>query len=173
MKNFYQFSKCWKTKNSISTRGFLLMLIVFAIGASIAPAQTAKPQMKITIYLPSPDETVSDCGAVRAVTRKIAATRQTANAALQLLFAEPLAAEKSAGMQSLATLGDYYLAVSIKKGAATINFRNGAEKFLYVSGPICRQTQVLTAIEKTLLQFGSIKSVEYAIDNVIIEDWDA
>ena len=173
MKNFYQSGAVRQTKTSIFVRGFFLMLTAFAFSASVVPAQTAKPQMKITIYLPSPDETVSDCGAVRAATRKIAPTKQTANAALTLLFAEPLAAEKSAGVQSLATLGDYYVGVTIKKGTAIVNFRTGAEKFLFVSGPICRQTQVLTAIEKTLLQFASIKSVEYAIDNVIIEDWDA
>jgi Sporulation and spore germination len=173
MENVYRSLGVQKPKSSILLGCLSLLLIALVLSGNAVSAQTVKAKMKITIYLPSPDETTSDCGAVRALTRKIATTKQTADAALNLLFADPLAEEKSDGSQSLSPLRDFYVGVTIKKGAATVNFCSGAGKYLYVSGPICRQTRVLTAIEKTLLQFGSIKSVKYAIDGVIVEAWDA
>lgn len=114
-----------------------------------------------------------DCGAGLFFKRKITATKQTANAALKLLFAGPTAEEKAKGAGSLAPLGDYYLGVSIKKGVAIVNFRPGAEEHLHVNGAICQSEHVTTPIEKTLKQFTTIKSVEYAINGKIIEEWDA
>ena len=92
---------------------------------------------------------------------------------MRLLFAGPTAEEKAKGMESLSPLGAYYLGVSIKDGTAVVNFRRGAEKYLFVSGPVCQQERVLTPIVKTLKQFSTIRSVDFAINGKIIEEWDA
>ena len=76
-------------------------------------------------------------------------------------------------MEGLGPLGNYYRGVSIKDGVAVVNFRSGAEKHLHVLGPACRQEQVLTPIAETLKRFSTIKSVDYAINGKIIEEWDA
>lgn len=115
----------------------------------------------------------SDCAAGEWVKRKVPATKKTADAALRQVFAGPTAEERSRGLFDISTLGKYYIGVTIKKGTAIVNFKPGAEKFLYVSGPICQSTTWLAAMTKTLKQFPSVKQVEYAINGKIIEDWDA
>jgi hypothetical protein len=52
-------------------------------------------------------------------------------------------------------------------------FRSGAQKYLYVSGPACMTEKALAPIQKTLMQFKTVKSVKYAINGQIIKDWDA
>jgi spore germination protein GerM len=118
-------------------------------------------------------EWANDCGAGEFVSRKVPATKRPADAALRLLFAGPTSAEKAKGMESLPPLGKFYLGVSIRKGTAVVNFRSGAEEHLHVSGAACQQEQILTPIVKTLMQFNSIKTVEYAINGKIITEWDA
>jgi hypothetical protein len=42
-----------------------------------------------------------------------------------------------------------------------------------LQGTACEQEQILTPMDKTLKQFGTIKTVEYAINGKVIEEWDA
>ena len=161
---------------SILNRSFLLLLTLFIAGMSV-PARhvVAKDGLELKIFFTNPNlpDYANDCGAGEFVKRKVPSTKQVANAALKLVFAGPSAEEKAKGMQSVAPLGDYYLGVKIKNGVATVNFRRGAEKYLFVSGPICMQDTALAPISVTLKQFASVKSVDYAIEGKIIEDWDA
>lgn len=138
-------------------------------------AQRTRREIELQLFFSNPKhpDFETTCGAGEFVKRKTPATKRLADAALRLLFAGPTAEEKAKGMESLPPLGDYYLGVSIKKGVAIVNFRPGAEEHLRVSGPACMQEQVLTPIAKTLMQFGRIKSVDYAINGKIIEEWDA
>ncbi|MEP6849535.1 MAG: GerMN domain-containing protein, partial [Acidobacteriota bacterium] len=115
----------------------------------------------------------NDCDTGEFVTRKIPKTTKVADAALRQLFAGPTDAEKQKGMEGIASLGSYYIGVTIKNGKAIVNFKPGAEKYLYVDGPFCMQSGVLTPISKTLTQFSSVKDVDFAINGKIIEDWDA
>lgn len=146
-----------------------LMTVVCLLTASVAHA---KP-LNIKLFFFQPDATYSDCGAVGAANRKIPNTKQVARETLKLLFAGPTADEKAKGMQGIEKLGALFIDVKVKNHKAVVNFRSGAEEFLYVSGPICMSQTVLAPIEKTLLQFRNIKSVDYAIDGKIIEEWDA
>ena len=138
-------------------------------------AQGTRKEVELMVYFTNPNlpEWANTCGAGEFVKRKTLVTKRPADAALRLLFAGPTDAEKAKGMESLAPLGDYYLGVSIKRGVATVNFKPGAEKYLYVLGPNCRQEQVLTPIANTLKRFPSIKKVDYAINGKVIEEWDA
>lgn len=138
-------------------------------------AQPIRREVKVKLFFVNQNhpDWQNTCGGGEFVNRKIPATRRIADAALRLLFAGPTAEEKAKGMEGIAPLGDYYLGVSIKRGVAIVNFRPGAEEHLHTSGPVCMQEAVLTPINKTLTQFPTIKSVEYAINGKIIEEWDA
>ena len=158
----------------------IILLVFIQIAALSANSQTVSKktgsgrEISVKVYFTNSElpDYRDDCSAGGFVIRKIPETRQVANAALKLLFAGPTAKEKAKGVQSLAPLGRFYIGVSIKKGVAIVNFRSGAEKYLYVSGGLCEQARTLTPIAETLKQFSTIKSVEYAIEGKIIEDWD-
>lgn len=131
--------------------------------------------MEVLLYFTNPTlpEFANTCGAGEFVKRRVKPTKKLADAALRLLFAGPDVSEQAKGMEGLGPLGVYYRGVSIKDGVAVVNFRPGAEKYLHVSGPACGQEKVLTPIVKTLKSLSTIKSVDFAINGKIIEDWDA
>jgi hypothetical protein len=168
------FSRSSKLKSSAIALLFFQIISLSADGQT-SPGQTGGGrEMEIKLYFSNPKLPAyqDDCGAGEFVRRKIPATRQVADAVLRQLFAGPTAAEKARGMQGGAELGKYYLGVGIKNGTAVVNFRPGAEKYLYVTGGMCDQDRALTPLVKTLKQFGSVKRVAYAINGKIIEDWD-
>ena len=162
------------------SRKIFILFVFFQIATLPAFGQTVsqKPrsgrELSVRVYFTNPKLPGyrDDCGEGGFIIRKIPATKQIADAALKLLFAGPTDEERAKGLQSLAPLGDYYLGVSIKNGKAIVNFRSGAEKYLYVSGGLCEQARTLKPIAETLKQFSSVKSVDYAINGKIIEDWD-
>ena len=139
------------------------------------PAPVARRDIEVLVYFTNPKlpEWANTCGAGEFVKRRVKPTRKLADAALRLLFAGPNVSEQAKGMEGLGPLGKYYRGVSVKDGVAVVNFRRGAEKHLHVLGPACRQEQVLTPIVETLKRFSTIKSVNYAINGKIIEEWDA
>lgn len=139
------------------------------------PVPVVSWEIELWVYFTNPKlpEWAKTCGAGEFVVRKVAPTKRTAERALRLLFAGPTVAEQAKGMEGLGPLGDYYRGVSIKDGVAVVNFRRGAETHLHVSGPACAQEQVLTPIVKTLKRLSTIKSVDFAINGKIIEEWDA
>jgi hypothetical protein len=139
------------------------------------PVPEGSRDIEVLVYFTNPKlpEFANSCGAGEFVKRKVKPTKKLADAALRLLFAGPDVSEQAKGMEGLGPLGEYYRGVSIKGGVAVVNFRRGAEKHLHVQGPACRQEQVLTPIAETLKRFSTIKSVDYAINGKIIEEWDA
>lgn len=150
----------------------LLVILTTNIGSTARSGPQRQQMIKVFFINPKLPAYENDCGAGEFVTRQTSPTKQVAHAALKLLFAGPTAEEKAKGMESLSPLGNYYLGVTIRKGVAVVNFRRGAEESLYVNGPLCRQDMVLAPIVETLKQFATIKSVAYAINGKIIEDWD-
>jgi spore germination protein GerM len=159
--------------------GFVLLsfasFIVFFSSTSIGQVKKTSDSLReIKLFFTNPNLPDSnDCDSGEFVARRIPNTARVADAALKLLFAGPTQEEKTKGMQSIVPLGEYYIGVTVRKGIAIVNFRPGAEKLLYVTGPICMQQTVLAPITKTLKQFGTIKSVDFAVNGKIIEDWDA
>jgi hypothetical protein len=164
---------------------FLVILqvsVVTAFGQKSSIKKTPAPksasgqlEMEIKIFFTNPKlpEFENSCSAGEFVKRKIPVTRQVAAAALRQVFAGPTAEEQAKGMESISPLGAFYIGVSIKKGVAVINFRPGAEKYLHVNGPICMSDTWLAPMVQTLKQFPPVKSVDFAINGKIIEDWDA
>ena len=139
------------------------------------PVPVVSRDIEVMVYFTNPKlpEFANTCGAGEFVKRRVKPTKKLADAALRKLFAGPTVAEQAKGMEGLGVLGKYYRGVSVKDGVAVVNFRPGAEKYLHVQGPACRQEQVLTPIAETLKRFSTIKSVNYAINGKIIEEWDA
>jgi Sporulation and spore germination len=152
----------------------IFMLCFSSIYTTAASFNPPPADIEIKVFFSNPKLPAydTDCGAGEFVRRKIPATRTVADAALRQLFAGPTEAEKAKGMEGIASLGKFYRGVAIRKGVAIVNFSPGAEEHLRVNGPLCMQDQVLAQIINTLKQFGTIKSVEYAINGKIIKEWD-
>ncbi len=112
----------------------------------------------------------NSCGSTKVISRIIPKTVSIADATLRELFKGPTVTEKNAGLQ-LSVNPDDYIGVIVKDGVARVNFRK--EALEYLNGPACMQESVKTPIEKTLKQFSTIKSVEYAIDGKVFTEWDA
>jgi hypothetical protein len=159
---------------------FLVVLQIFSF-AAFGQMPTGKTvshtigKMEIRIFFVNTRMSTreSDCAAGEWVTREIPATKKVADAALRQVFRGPTAAEKKRGMQSISQLAKFYIGVTIRSETAIVNFRPGAERYLYVGGPICMRETSLAPMTKTLKQFPRVNDVEYAIDGKIIGDWDA
>ena len=149
-------------------RHFAVLLICLLIANSVSAKDG-----EIKLYFSNITKNYNDCGSVGVAYRKVRKTKNIADESLKLLFAGPTAKEKAKGLERIKKLGNFYIGVTVKNHKAIVNFRRGAEKYLYVSGPICISQSVLAPIEKTLLQFKIIKTVDYAINGKIIEGWDA
>lgn len=65
-----------------------------------------------------------------------------------------------------------YIGISIQDGVATVNFRSGASAYLDQAPPGI-SAKYTNSIKKTLLQFSTITSVQFAIDGQVITNWDA
>lgn len=72
----------------------------------------------------------------------------------------------------LPKLKSEYLGISIEGGVATVMFKGGASKYISEATPGV-SSKYTNSINKTLLQFNSIKKVQYSIDGKVITDWDA
>ena len=92
--------------------------------------------------------------------QSIAPTSQIIDTTLKLLFQVYLPKLKSE-----------YIDVSVASGIAIVNFKQGANA--YLQAPPGIQAEYTNSIRKTLLQFGAIQEVEYAIDGQVITGWDA
>jgi hypothetical protein len=124
-----------------------------------------------------------DCSATQPVTRTIAKTPRVADAALRLLFQGVTAAEQKAGLSSsfagltdaqtkpIEPLLNFYQGVTIADGVATVKFTRPA--LTYLNNTACIQGTVKAPIENTLLQFPTVKRIQYAIDGKIFDRWDA
>lgn len=108
------------------------------------------------------------------VKRCIPKTTKVADAALRALFAGPTASEKkegALGSADLQALLPLYIGITIKNDTAIVNFKKDALKIL--NSAAARQMMAKSPIAATLKQFPTIKNIEYAIDGVIFNEWDA
>ncbi|XKT74974.1 MAG: GerMN domain-containing protein [Patescibacteria group bacterium UBA2103] len=69
------------------------------------------------------------------------------------------------------SLIETYEKLEIEEGRAVLYFRKPA--LTYLNAPAFEQLLIKESIEKTMLQFESINSIEYAIDGEIFDMWDA
>lgn len=160
----------------------LLMLgvvVVLNTGSALAGEQQVeeKQVVEVTMYFTDyPTLLKSDCSATLPVKRNVHVTGDLVDSTLRLLFQGVTADEKkmnlsdSFGYGSENPLIDYYIGVTVHDGVAIVNFREGAMH--YLNAAMCLQSAVKAPIEKTLLGFPEIHSVEYAIDGKVVEEFD-
>ncbi|MSR86870.1 hypothetical protein EXS70_01720 [Candidatus Peribacteria bacterium] len=125
----------------------------------------------------------SNCAATRSVTRQIPKTSAIADATLRLLLQGVTPADGEQGLVSgfdnisgyygkdVGSLLSYYHGISVVNGVATVKFSGGA--MAYLNNTACTQEEVKGSIGATLLQFPTIKSVQYSVDGKVVTEWDA
>jgi len=108
------------------------------------------------------------------ILRCVDRTPTVADTALRLLFVGPTEEEQlqgARGSNDLQRLGTLYIGVTINDGIAIVNFTQEALQIL--NSTAARQFMAKEPIRSTLLQFSSVNDVQYAIDGVVYEEWDA
>lgn len=93
-------------------------------------------------------------------TRRIAATKAVASAAMQQLLAGPSADEKSYGLGTTIPAGTRLLGVTVNGGIATVDLSNDFQS----GGGTLSMTMRLAQVVHTLTQFSTIKSVRFSLD---------
>jgi len=164
-----------------------LILGIFLAGTSPAIYAQTGGTMKVKIYLPKGD-TDGNVELV-AVERTVKRAKSVADTAVRELLKGASDTERKSGLTSfyevkdiitgrgecaagkMKPLGAYLIGVSIRKGAAIVNFRPEAE--CYLQSAITMMNFVMEPIDATLKQFPSVKEVQYAINGKVITEWDA
>ena len=164
----------------------LLLGILLTGIYSTASAQSGST-MQVKVYFPTENYESDD--KLIEVTRTVKKTSRVADAAVRELLKGVNEEEKKNGLisvyavsdiitgrgecqdEKMKPLGAYLIGVSIKRGTAIVNFRPAAE--CYLQSAISMMNRVMNPIEKTLMQFKSIKKVEYALNGKVITEWDA
>lgn len=167
---------------------FLILLLgIFLIGNySVVSAQTGGT-IQVKVFFPTENYEADD--KLIEVARTVKKTTRVADVALRELLKGVTEEEKKRGLISayavsdivtgrgecqddkMKPLGAYLIGITIKKGVATVNFRPEAE--CYLQSAISQMNRVMDPIEKTLLQFKTIKKVQYALNGKVITEWDA
>jgi spore germination protein GerM len=130
----------------------------------------AQPDGRITIKLYFHNEKLNpnmeDCNKVFPVTRRIPRTTGVARAALEELFRGTTAEEESrkfSGFPPADTAG-ILKSVNVKNGAAYVNFTSRMFEQMGNATTSCGGSAFFSMVEKTLMQFPTIKKVYYAVD---------
>lgn len=105
---------------------------------------------------------VVNCDEVVPVTRYITATPQTARAALLLLLAGPTPSEIGEGYFSEIPAHGWIHDVRIVDGVALVDLTERVD----AGGGSCRKQAIVTQIERTLLQFSTVKKVVLSVNGV-------
>lgn len=165
-------------------------LLVFGFLFISASETIAQPKTKTTpikLYFWPKDDDTFEMSALVEVTRHIKPTSKIADAAMRELLKGVNAEEKAKGLSSsygpesvvqggcdkLTTkpLLNYLIGVTIRKRVAIVNFREPA--MCYLNSTAAMQSVVKGPMEKTLLQFKTIKDWKIAINGKIVDEWDA
>jgi spore germination protein GerM len=147
----------------------LLCLIAAAWQDSSGKQRAQNGSMIVKVYFANDKRNPNSdpCGLVFPINRVIPKTGAVAKAALEQLFAGPTEKEKVEGYYSWFSPATKSIlkSVVVKNKAAYVNFKSNA--FEVLTGNVstsCGSDQFLSEMEKTLLQFPTIKKVFFAID---------
>lgn len=153
----------------MTLRAFVLML---ALGAGTGHAQT----MVLQLYFNNAQRagTDTDCSIVFSQSRELQRTRGVAAAALRALFAGPSESERADGYRSpfsAATAG-LLRSVSIRDGTAHVDL-NDPRELLGGATSSCGAAEFHTQIERTLMQFPTVRRVALSIEGRprIFHEW--
>lgn len=176
-----------KLKLQLLTALLLSICCLFILPAA-SIAQKSVKNVPIKLYFWPKDDDTFEMSALVEVTRQVKPTSRMADTAMRELLKGVTAEEINKGLYSayapsnliqggdcaeptMKPLLDYYIGISIKKRVATINFREPA--MCYLNSTISMQQVVKAPMEKTLLQFKTIKDLRIAINGKVVTEWDA
>ena len=108
------------------------------------------------------DPGAKDCSLVFAVDRSVPKTVETAKAAINQLLAGPSPDESAQGYSSQLNLQSKLKSIRIADGTAYADFDSAFNEGMAGS---CRVMAARAQIEKTLLQFPSIKRVQISVES--------
>jgi spore germination protein GerM len=148
----------------------LLLCLINAVGQDSSGqllAQSSRMTVKVYYGNEKRNPNSDPCGLVFPVNRVVPKNAAVAKIALEQLFAGPTRAEKSEGYYSWFSpkTKSILKSIVIKNRTAYVNLK--ADAFTILTGNVstsCGSDQFLSEMEKTLLQFPTIKRVFYAID---------
>ncbi len=147
-------------------KNLFALLMIFVI-SGVSFGQT-KDVVTIKIYLSDGNDNpdFEDCGKVQSVTRTIPKIKAVAKAALDELVKGATEAEKARNLSSIFSpeTKSIIKSVNIKKGAAYVNLDDWVIENLGTATTSCGAFTFVTPIEKTLMQFPTIKRVFFAIE---------
>ena len=142
----------------------LLFAVLFLSG--MAFGQTAET-MTIKLYFHNEklNPNMQDCTKVFPTTRQIPKTKATATAALEELFKGVTKEEEAKTFWSFspAETKGILKSVTVKGGGAYVNFTNRVYEQMGTATTSCGGG-FFSSVEKTLLQFPTIKKVYYAVE---------
>jgi len=145
-----------------------LFALALILAVSVAAFGQTKDGMTIKIYLSDGNDNPNfeDCGKVRSVTRTISKTKAVAKAALDELVKGATKAEKARNLSSIFSVETKSIikSVNIKKNAAYVNLDDWVIENLGTATTSCGAFTFITPIEKTLMQFPTVKRVFFAIE---------
>ncbi len=139
----------------------LLFALLLALGLAGAPAAASGTWL----FFSHAERGGGDCAAVFPVRRPLPSTRAVAAASLQALFAGPTPEEQAAGYRSPfspATAG-LLKRIWIRQGTAYLDLHDLREPLATASSS-CGAAELRAQIDRTLLQFPSVRRVRIAID---------
>lgn len=142
-------------------------LLLICVVSLTAFGQSSK-QLTIKIYLSDGNDNANfeDCGKTRAVQRTIPKTEAVAKTALDELVKGATETEKAQNLSSIFSEESKSIikSVNIKKGAAYVNLDDWVVSNLGAATTSCGAFMFVTPIEKTLMQFPTVKRVFFAIE---------
>ncbi len=120
------------------------------------------------IYLAPPTaEAGTDCTQVVALDRSIPSTLLPVEATLRALLREPLALGESSVPYSTIPEGTRLISVVVSGGTAKVVLSNELETY---GGGSCRVGAIRAQIERTLMQFSSVRRVEISVPGKTAEE---
>lgn len=122
--------------------------------------RTEVEAMAVKLYFSDPERSSTDCSAVAAVERMIPKTSAPATEAMRELLLGPTNAEKENGSYTALPYGSKLNSLRIENGIAYADFNAVTE----MGGGSCAMLARQAQIQKTLLQFPTVKEVKFSID---------
>jgi hypothetical protein len=107
------------------------------------------------------DPNVEFCDRVYAVTRRVAKTQNTAEAAILELLKGPTTAEQTFGSRTSIFPGTVLRSIGISGGTATVDF---SKEFTYAIAGSCHVQAIAAQVMETLKQFPSVESVKVKVE---------
>lgn len=137
---------------------------VVTLPVRFAPTKLASRKI---FLVPPTDEQGTDCSNVVAVERAVPNTALPVEATLLALLREPIALGESTVPTSVIPEGVRLVSLSVANGTAEVVLSNELESY---GGGSCRVGAIRAQIERTLMQFSSIRRVEISVPGKTAEE---